>query len=445
MWEIRKLLRRPQTLSLVILMAAFPVQVAFSLAFGGVSFLAFWTIKSLVTSRSILLVTDVNKCHELLSSTNLKKRAALNQRLVIAFGIENGFTTTSEEVHHRFRKEIKISLERNNNDSTRKDLIELISISVQAFLRKCTDANQEIPLVNVVRIAIFRTVLAIFFPDVPQISDEDVIFITSKMNSLWWDSKSPWKIFLARYFTRHSSIIQDREHLHQKLKEIFPSLPDPGPIKPNKNPLNILLPAFIGVFRVVLRCILEVRFRSTPQNRFEYANLFQQFVQNPNKRWYEEEKGTSVQQIIAETLRLYPPTRRIYTQRGNRVIAVDIEQLHRTGKVWGKKPLEWDPKRWKRVGLDVGSTVEYIPFGGKVERPAEISRCPSRVRGGPKLIAIIVGVLFGVLGEDWKLMENGEGKDEGLGEGPLEGGKDAYEALMLCRYLEENAESVKSN
>jgi hypothetical protein len=441
MWEIRKILRRLQTLRIVILMAAFQVQVVFSLVFGGVSFFVFWTVKSLVTPKPILLVTDINKCHELLSSTTLKKRAALNQRLVVALGIENGFTTTNEEIHHRFRKEIKISLERNNNDPSRQDLIELVSTSVRDFLRMRANAKQEILLVNAVRIAVFRAVLAIFFPDVPRISDDDIIFVTSKMNSLWYDSKSTWKIFLARYFRSHGPTIEDRDLLHGKLKEVFPSLRQHQAIKPSETPLNILLPAFIGLFRVVLRCTLEVRFRSEFQNRLKYAHLFQQYLQDPNSYWYKEENNLSVQQIIAETLRLYPPTRRIYTQRGNTVAAVDIEQLHRTGKVWGEKPLEWDPKRWKREGLDVVSTVEYIPFGGKVGRPAEISRCPSRVRGGPKLIAIIVGALLGVLGEEWRLVETGGRRDDLLGEGPLRAGRDAYETLMLCRHSEENAES----
>lgn len=413
-------------------MADFQVQVQLALAVGAASLLGFWIVRGMVTPRLPLLVTDVNKCHDLLSSTTLAKRAPLNQRLVFAFGIENGFTTTDEEIHHRFRKEIKTSLEQADNEFARKDLIKLISSLTLIFLRDCGDKRQSILLVDVVRIAVFQTVLAIFFSDVPRISNEDIIFITSKMNNLWFDSKSARKMFLAQYFGSHSSIIQDRELLHQKLKAVFPSISKSEAIPPSDNPLNILLPASMGLLGVVLRCILEVRFRSCATDRNEYEKLFQLFLQDPDGRWYAEENGLSVQQIIAETLRLNPPTRRIYTQRGNEVIAVDIEQLHRTGKVWGEKPLEWQPKRWGREGLDVVRTVEYIPFGGKVGRPAEISMCPSRIRGGPKLIALIVGALLGLLGEGWELVESRDGRDDVSGNKPLRKGMDAYETLSLC-------------
>ena len=96
---------------------------------------------------------------------------------------------------------------------------------------------------------------------------------------------------------------------------------------------------------------------------------------------------------------------------------------------WG---LEWQPKRWGREGLDVVRTVEYIPFGGKVGRPAEISMCPSRIRGGPKLIALIVGALLGLLGEGWELVESRDGRDDVSGNKPLRKGMDAYETLSLC-------------
>jgi hypothetical protein len=385
-------------------MAVLESQVPVVLAVGVISSLLFRAFIAIVTPKPPILVTDVNKCHELLSSTTLEKRAGPNQRLVVAFGIENGFTTTKEEVHRKFREEVKTSLERNNNDLARKRLGVLISDSIQDFLQKRTGTHQSIPLASVVQIAVFRAALAIFFPDVPRISEDDIIFISSKMTSIWHDSKSRWKTFLAKYFKSRSSIIQDKNKLHEKLKEVFPSLKGANLVEPRENPLNILLPAFMGLYRSVLHCLVEVRFRSSPANLREYVHLFRQFLDDPNGRWYAEENNLSVQHIIAETLRLYPPTRRIYTEGADGVGAVDIEQIHRMGKVWGKQPLRFDPKRWEREGLDVVRTVEYLPFGGKVGTPAEISTCPSRIRGGPKLIAIIVGSLLSVLGEEWGLV-----------------------------------------
>jgi len=312
-------------------------------------------------------------------------------------------------------------------------LLELVSISVEDTLGDYTQKNELILLVDVIRIAVFRSVMAIFFLEISPVSDEDIIFITAKMNSLWYDSKSPWMIFVAKHFPGHSSIIRDKEELHQKLKDVFPSLKKSGPLNPRENPLNILLPAFMGLFRVVLHCFIEVRFRSFQTTRTQYKQLFQKFLQEPNSRWYTEENGVSVQQIIAETLRLYPPTRRIYTQQKQGLSAVNVEQLHRIGTLWGENPSTFDPWRWKRECLDVVNTVEYIPFGGKVGKPAEISRCPSRIRGGPKLIAVIVGALLGVIGENWSLLPAEKEEDDISAEGPLRVDGNAYETLLLCR------------
>jgi len=392
-------------------MASFLLQLQLSLIFGILCFVVLWLVRGILTRKASILVADVNKCHELLSTTTLEKRAALNQRLVVAFGIENGFTTRDEGIHQHFRNEIAATLERNSNDLARKRLGDLISESAQDFLQTSVKTHQQILLINLVRIVVCRTALAMFFPLVPRMSDRDVLFITERMNSLWLDSKSLWKIFLAKYFPTQSSIIRDKNELRQRLTLVFPHLRGSNSIEPSSNPLNILLPACMGLFRVVLNCLLELRFRSSYADLLEYTHLFEQFIDDPNNRWSVEENDLSVQQIVAETLRIYPPTRHIYTKREEGVIAVDIEQVHRTGEVWGEKPLQFDPKRWKREGLDTIQTVEYFPFGGKVGSPAKISRCPSRTRGGPKLIAVIVGSLLRALGDEWFLVTVEDGKD----------------------------------
>lgn len=138
-----------------------------------------------------------------------------------------------------------------------------------------------------------------------------------------------------------------------------------------------------------------------------------------------------MQHIIAETLRCYPPKRRIYTQQKHRIVAVDIEQLHRLHDVWGRHSLQFDPKQWKREELNVETTIEYIPFGEKVGRPAEVSRwCPSRVRGGPKFIALLIGVLLCEFDENWLLL-TGKMEDVLSGDEPMRAGRGAYESLFM--------------
>jgi K+ transporter len=92
-------------------MTSFQYPVEIVPAVGIISSLVFWVFIAIVASKPLILVTDVNIYHELLSSTTLQKRAASNQRLVVAFGIENGFTTTREQVLREFRGGVKLSVE----------------------------------------------------------------------------------------------------------------------------------------------------------------------------------------------------------------------------------------------------------------------------------------------------------------------------------------------
>jgi hypothetical protein len=383
----------------------------------------------------------IKKIDELLETTTLEKRSKPNQRLVTAFGIDNVFTTFDQKYHDELRRKIEDSLEMNNNPYSRMQLAQIASVRIQEYVQEYKVKETPMPLVKLIQVLVFKTVVSIFFPNEGEINIGHAERITSLMNSLWYDSKNPIKLALAKYSPAHSGIAWERAELHCLLRYVFQdalrNIPRFDPIPPRDNPLNVLLPAYMGLFRVVLRCFLEVGFKRHPnddQDQKMWKELFQMFIQNPDDdTWYAtNEAGISLQMIIAETLRLYPPTRRIYMQQDNkrRVDAVDIETLHRVGDIWGAGPLRFDPSRWiKEHGkvLDISKTKEYMPFGSK---GASISRCPSRRRGGPKLIAVLVGALLHEIGQDWALEPERE-SDALWTVYPLKSGRDAYESLML--------------
>jgi hypothetical protein len=384
---------------------------------------------------------EIDKINDLLKTTTLVKRSKPNQRLVTAFGIDNAFTTFDKEYHAELKRKIEDTLEKKNNPDSRSQLAQKASVRIQEYVKEYKITETSMPLVKLIQVLVFKTVVSIFFPNEREINIGHAERITSLMNSLWHDSKNPIKLALAKYSSAHSGITWERAEIHSLLRDVFQdalhNIPRFDPIPPRDNPLNVLLPAYMGLFRVVLRCFLEVRFRHSLDNHPRWQMCkgpFQTFINNPdNNAWnVPNEEGISVQMIIAETLRLYPPTRRIYMQQDNnwRVDAVDIETLHRVGDIWGTYPLRFDPSRWIKEdgrGLDVGNTREYMPFGSK---GASISRCPSRIRGGPKLIAVIVGALLQEIDENWYL-ELEKGDDVLWQVLPLRSGRDAYESLTL--------------
>lgn len=173
------------------------------------------------------------------------------------------------------------------------------------------------------------------------------------------------------------------------------------------------------------------------EDREHWLELFKGFLDAPNECWQKEsDQGLDIQMIVSETLRLYPPTPRMYMQQeSGELSAVDIESMHREGEKWGAEVLKFRPERWIGDQLDVVDTDFYMPFGRKVNGEMEstsISQCPSRLRGGPKLIAVIVGSLLEVLDEKW-MLEVGRTEDNVFGEGPLRSGRDTYQSLRLRR------------
>ncbi|KUJ10778.1 uncharacterized protein LY89DRAFT_689401 [Mollisia scopiformis] len=382
-------------------------------------------------------------CTALLQETTLTKRALPNRRLITAFGIENAFTTISPQIHQNFLNKVSALLEKSNNDISRRFLAADALRIGQEYIER--SPSPIVSLSKLVQVVVFRTVLTIFFPHVAKgftedglLKDIDVKIISAQINKLWYDSKDPWKVFAAQYGPRRwSSIMREREILLERLELQFPWY---RTYLPQRNPLNILVPAHQGLWGVVLRCLIEVRFRSQGERRREWMELFRWFLGEPTEAWHRgNEKGLEVQMIVAETLRLYPPTKRMYIQQEDgRLDAVDIEKMHRVGERWGDDPLVFRPERWVEIGLDVVGTDCYMPFGRKVGVEGDgkadtVSQCPSRLRGGPKLIAVIVGALLELLDEEWELEDGWDMKDDIFDGEPLRSGKDAYESLGLWR------------
>ena len=66
----------------------------------------------------------------------------------------------------------------------------------------------------------------------------------------------------------------------------------------------------------------------------------------------------SVAHLVNETLRLYPPTKRVYREYrtpGNKQsenLAADIEACHRDTGVWGEDAHDFRPGRWADIGKE---------------------------------------------------------------------------------------------
>ncbi|CAL3973492.1 unnamed protein product [Diplocarpon coronariae] len=370
----------------------------------------------------------------LLKKSSLESRALPNARLVRAFSINNAFTTTDADSHRFFVTHAK-------------DLVRSTDCEWNALARgaasilEATLAANHAPLllVPLVQSLVFRIVVIRFFPYAAAPSDVDVATITARINTLWLACKQC-------HATDPAALDREKKELLRKLHPLTPSpgrdaAPDPssscasedrdpGP-NPDQNPLNVILPAYETLWRAVLLCFLEVRFRASEPDRLVYSGVFSAFLRDPTRATFDARAGPSahhgltVKDIVCEALRLYPPTRRINREVEGEQLAVDVEYLHRDPDTWGSDALGFRPGRWAvPTSTERPGGAAYMPFGaGRFE-------CPAKAVFGPMLIGVLVGTLLARVGSGFELVGE-EVSEDILGSGPLQGARDSYAGVQL--------------
>ena len=201
------------------------------------------------------------------------------------------------------------------------------------------------------------------------------------------------------------------------------------------NPLNLLLPAYETMWRLVLHLLLEVMYRSHDDER-QWQEIFTILAQSPTLKVFDKEhvpSGLTARDIVKEGLRLYPPTRRIYRSYSDRDIpgkktlkAVDVEALHRKPEYWGSGSCEFKPSRWSQLADD-SEIKACVPFGrGSLS-------CPAKKDAGYLMAGMIVAVLVEQLkGRNMGVYVSDPADDGGLrAPGPLRTGRNEFGGLLL--------------
>lgn len=352
------------------------------------------------------------------ASTLLRSRAVPNERLIRAFGIDNAFTTTDEAYYKEFLREAKGLLQQNPREW--QHLGEVAEDLTKRMMRE-GEQNGNISLVTVVQVVALKIAIHVLF-DMPidKLADGTIKSLAKTINKLWIGSKT--------LKSPDSSFQKHQQDLEDALNEIFPTWEG----TPRSNPLNFILPAYETLWRVVLRCFVEVRFRSGAAAS-SYHSLLRTFLSDPTQKTFAcVENGISVSFIVSEALRLYPPTRRIYRQitggfwNKSQIVAADIEQLHRDPHFWGEDSLSFNPLRW----TDKRSCPAYMPFG---TRPFP---CPAGNQFGPWTIGMLVAALVAGTGDGWAWKADCE-DDSIVGDGPLSMEREDYGTLELYRESSE--------
>ncbi|KAL8928045.1 MAG: hypothetical protein Q9172_001100 [Xanthocarpia lactea] len=318
----------------------------------------------------------------------LVSRAIPNQRLVRAFGIDNGFTTFDPEKRADFLSEARERLAKvagygwEGIASTAEDVAE-------KYVEKISPGKGEGHLECMVQIISLKVIFENFFGfNALRLRDGSMLDVARGINKQWIASK----------LGDHS----DKLGISQ-IQSVFQRL-EIHTEDPQNTPLNILLPVYETLWRVVLHCLIEVLFR--PSSDLDWREILKAFLRKPDKQQFEQRgagvDSVSVQFLVYEALRLYPPTRRIYRQMHMstitepELIAADIEACHRLPEIWGDDSHQYHPGRWNSVNRHMRKA--FMPFGGPPYQ------CPASASFGPMMIGVLVAAIASELSPTvWRL------------------------------------------
>ncbi|KAI0548906.1 cytochrome P450 [Xylaria curta] len=321
----------------------------------------------------------------------LRLRAKPNARLVTAFGLNNSFTTCDRQVHQEFLKTANNAIRLVHTHNWIK-LGENTRTVLDLCLQQFNDELPYIPLAPMLRLVSFSLVLRVLFNvKLSTINLDEARKATDAINRLWVQSKN----------CRFIPSLYDKTLLNNALGRL---LPDEILHDNCTGPLNLIMPAYETLWRVVLLTFVSIASRAVDPSTLEEL---QQAVKNVPQCFCKNNAAEMRALAIAkEGLRLYPPTKRIYravstTDDEGGVIVADVEACHRDQQVWGADALQFKPTRFhswfgedatKKAGQITRSSVNtkeqeklsYFPFGvGK-------HICPAAAGFGEKMITLLV-------------------------------------------------------
>lgn len=188
----------------------------------------------------------------------LKQRASPNQRLVRAFRIDNSFTTTDISWHKTFLSQAQHKIQEVHGDGWRQlfEVAEQALHRARAYTRfEDQGGKPQVPLARSVRIVTFITIINVLFHvDPADMSVNDVETATKMINNLWVQSKD---------CSGGAISVRDQHCLQTVLANLL--LNKAGSSAPRENPLNMIIPAYETMWRVVLLTFVSAAFRVSDQ------------------------------------------------------------------------------------------------------------------------------------------------------------------------------------
>ncbi|CAG8450002.1 7136_t:CDS:1 [Acaulospora colombiana] len=334
-----------------------------------------------------VLVTDPYEAKQILRNSDITSRAIPNQRLRKSFDISNPFTNSNDEYRQKFRNVIINSIGLKEDGWKRLAKLALETVNYQKYKEK--DTVELVPWIQNIALNVILRGYMGFDANIHGIVDD----IPKLINDIWIKSKefnsnrqsiSKSKCLLMNLLHKASlqqseekgighapNVLQEISKIAQKHLDNVRSFTQPSPRidEPTadelKSPLNILLPAYETMWRVLLYAVLEIKVRGLLKSRNDERKVKNNFLKRLDteakdllRNPHRASKNNSLNLIVKETLRLYPATRHIHREKDGWKYIIDVEAIHRNPTAWGSDASRFNPERFK----DFSQNDHYIPF-----------------------------------------------------------------------------------
>jgi len=306
----------------------------------------------------LIIVTTGDHAHQILKSPEYS-RCKPNKWLINTLSIVNPFTIDSQSLLTGFKNKVLTTLKKWCNDDNYEELVLTIGNRIDHRLSILQSNNSKFCLSKLVK----QVTLDSFLSGILNVNaNEDLLTeLPDLIIHLWKNrddkkaqdrrqelliankdnfSKSEFWQQIQTVLSNHSAIISQTatNDFNEKIS----------------NPLNIIVPGWETMWRVVFYSLLEL---------LRHPELLKELRLQLNYPSKLHQKCSLLKWILKETLRLYPPTKNIYRTnlKTGQDVRINVQQIHRDKNVWGSDALDFRPDRFKE-NLTAEQEKCYLPF-----------------------------------------------------------------------------------
>ncbi|GAM42301.1 hypothetical protein TCE0_044f16153 [Talaromyces pinophilus] len=349
--------------------------------------------------------------------------------------LNNPFTSDSYELQQAYRQELVQKFSKMNSDSW-VTVARTVADSLMPLLVRA-DNTVSCNVKNISRHVTLAAVLTSLF-DINEVETERLAYIGDEIHRLTVGKKQ-YDAGASTAADLPLDMQQAAERLIENLRDLFADAKNTSQLArtilcsvsgttDDFNPLNLVIPAFEAPWRAIYYTLLAI-LQSDCQARIQDITAL--LVSEP-----QSSPHPAVLAVMYESLRMYPPIRRV--RRDHRV---DIEAIQRDTKYWGGDADTFDPRRFLdncgRIKTElIGAGSAWMPFA------VGSMKCPSAGGYSARFMVVVISEVLRQLflsgdkhGQlpNWRL--DGPEWDHAAKSGQaLRSGRDEYASVRLIVY-----------